>query len=47
MHPDKVVSATRTILDSLRQSINRDREVREAVLAQLGPRAQPQRAPAS
>ncbi len=31
MHPDKVVAATRTVLDSLRQSISQDRQVREAV----------------
>jgi len=30
MHPDKVVAATRVILDALRQSISEDREVREA-----------------
>lgn len=30
MHPDKVVAATRTILDALRQSISQDRQVRDA-----------------
>jgi len=30
MHPDKVVAATRTILDALRQSIAQDRQVRDA-----------------
>ncbi len=31
MHPDRVVAATRTVLDSLRQTISRDREVSDAV----------------
>jgi len=31
MHPDKVVAATRTVLDSLRQTISQDRQVRDAV----------------